>query len=73
VDEEMPPEMRHIQYDLSPERMERIWVSRVSRMYGTPFLMNTKNLPLSPFPPNTILLGYGDIFLFSEPLYFFFA
>jgi len=25
VDEEGPPEMRNIQYDLSPEKMERIW------------------------------------------------
>ena len=25
VDDEAPPEMRNIQYDLSPERMEKIW------------------------------------------------
>ena len=26
MDDEGPPEMRNIQYDLSPEKMERIWV-----------------------------------------------
>ena len=26
VDDDEPPQMRNIEYDLSPERMEKIWV-----------------------------------------------
>jgi len=26
VDDEPPPQMRNIEYDLSPERMEKLWV-----------------------------------------------
>ena len=29
MDEEGPPEMRNIQYDLSPEKMEKIWVNNL--------------------------------------------
>ena len=28
VDEDAPPEQRNIQYDLDPEKMEKIWVRR---------------------------------------------
>jgi hypothetical protein len=28
VDDEIPQEMRNIQYDLSPERMEKVWVCK---------------------------------------------
>ena len=28
VDNEEPPQMRNIEYDLSPEKMEKIWVRR---------------------------------------------
>ena len=28
VDDDEPPQMRNIEYDLSPERMEKLWVGR---------------------------------------------
>jgi curved DNA-binding protein CbpA len=32
VDEDRPPEMREIRYDLSQERMERVWVDTILRL-----------------------------------------
>ena len=34
VDEDGPPEMRNIQYDLSPEKMEKIWVGVINSLIG---------------------------------------